>query len=281
MTQTKFPDPRFSKRLAQLLILNRHWSRAQWADDSTAGEMAHCRDLLERLGIAGGYVVDIAAGDGVTQSSTLAFFRDPRWTGLAVEMSPDRFAKLAFAYAGFPGIQLAKCIVTPRNVLALFTAHGVPQRFEFLNLDIDSYDLLVLEQMLKAGFAPTMISMEINECIPPPLYFTVTFDPSHSWQYDHFFGCSAAAASAVVKPYGYVLESILYNNAFFVRADAAGRIPDQDVADAYRTGYVNRPDRHSIFSNNDVEQALTMSPVDAETFFRQLFAKYSGKFELR
>ena len=44
-------------------------------DPSFAGEGAHLHGLLKRSGMASGYVVDIAAGVGVTQSCTLLLFR--------------------------------------------------------------------------------------------------------------------------------------------------------------------------------------------------------------
>ncbi len=56
------------------------------AETGFAGEAQHARELLGRLGIQGGFVVDIAASDGITQSSTLWMFRQPAWSGLAVEM---------------------------------------------------------------------------------------------------------------------------------------------------------------------------------------------------
>lgn len=277
-----YPDPRKPQRLYQAIRLSRHWEKAQTVDRSFAGEMAHLRGLLSRLEIDGGFILDIAAGDGVAQSSTLDFFRKPQWTGLAVEMDPEKFAKLAFAYAGFNNIQLAKCIVTPENVVSLLKAYQVPQKPTLLNLDIDSYDLLVLQEMLKGDFKPRVISMEINENMAPPIYFTVKFDAKHFWHGDHFYGCSPAAAAAVVKPFGYVLESIQYNNAIFVHQDVAqGKIPDQPVAEAYKQGYLNRPDRKTLFPwNADVEAALSLSPADAMAYFNTLFHSYSGQFDL-
>jgi hypothetical protein len=162
-----YPSPRPYRRFRQLLKLGRHWKSAQAGDHSHAGEGAEIRAVLDGLGVRGGYVVDIAASDGVNQSSTVALFRDPAWSGLAVEMDPEKFAKLAFAYASFSGVQLAKCRVTPRSVTSLLEAHEVPRDFTFLNLDIDSYDLFVIDEMLKGGFRPRVVSMEVNEKVPP------------------------------------------------------------------------------------------------------------------
>src|SRR5688500_1612316 len=74
------PSPVSARALA------RHARAALVVDASHAGEAAHLRDLLAKCGIDHGFVVDLAAGDGVAQSSTLFLFRSPPWRGLAIEM---------------------------------------------------------------------------------------------------------------------------------------------------------------------------------------------------
>ena len=85
-------------------------------------------------------------------------------------MDPFKFSKLAFLYSVFPNAKLARGRVTPGSVESLLSAE-VPTDYALLNLDIDSYDLAVIDEMLKSGYKPTIISMEVNEKIPPPIYF--------------------------------------------------------------------------------------------------------------
>ena len=251
-------------------------------DMSFGGEYQHLRMLTEKLDIKQGYVVDIAASDGVDQSCTLGFFRDPKWKGFAVEMEPLKFSRLAFLHSNFPDAKLARGRVTPLNVSALLQGFEVPPEFDILNLDIDSYDLEVLDAMLKSGFKPKIISMEINEKIPPPIYFNVTFNQDHVWQRDHFYGCSLTAAAQVVRPHGYILESVQYNNAVFVRADLAkGKIDEQSVEVAYDIGYRKRPDRVTLFPWNEHFDPILDCPPDlAIEFINTYFKKYTGKYTL-
>lgn len=224
-------------------------------------------------------MVDIAASNGVSQSCTLQLFESERWGGLAVEMDPLKFAILSFIYARFRGTRLARCRATPHNVCALLAGNEVPKEFDLLNLDIDSYDLFVLESVLSDGYRPKVVTMEINEKIPPPIYFTVTYEESHYWKADHFYGCSIAAASQLVKPCGFHLESIQYNNAFFVRSDLAVRSGIEDLSPeaAYSAGYANRPDRATMFPwNANVDAALTSSPEEAVKLFSRIFEKYDN-----
>ena len=266
----------------RVLRLSKNWIMARRGDNSYAGEFEHLQSLLKKLNITGGFLVDIAASDGVHQSCTLGFLSSGGWEGLAVEMDPEKFANLAFIFSQFEAVKLARNKVTPENVEAVLVSNAVPRDFTLLNLDIDSYDLTVMEEMLNAGFRPAVISMEVNEKIPPPVYFRVNFDDSHFWKEDHFFGCSLAAAASVMKPRGYKLESLQFNNAVFVREDlAAGIISDRSAEEAYDLGYRSQADRKRLFPwNANVECALGSTAEENVRFFRELFKDYQGKFTL-
>jgi hypothetical protein len=268
---------------AQLTTMARLKSRAKTSDPSYAGEAEQIADFLRLLKINRGSIVEIAASDGVTLSCTVQLFRQPEWSGLAVEFDATKFASLAYVYSDFPEVALARCKVTPHNVEALLRANGIPSNFTLLNLDIDSYDLFVLIAMLDGGYRPRLISMEINEKIPPPLFFSVRFDPDHGWPGDHFYGCSIVAAAETLFERGYVLAKLEYNNAFFIEQGSAraANIAGQTADEAYDKGYRTRAERTSLFPwNADVDPALDMEPQQAEAFFAEKFKAYGGLFEL-
>lgn len=280
---TKFLGSDLINLLTQTYQLSKLSSKAKSNDNSYGNEWAVLKNYLDILGIKSGQVVDVAASDGVSQSCTIPLFRDHSWSGLAVEMDPKKFSSLAYIYSNYENCRLARCRVTPENVNSLLLANEISIEFEVLNLDIDSYDLFVIKAALTNGFRPKIITMEINEKIPPPLYFTVKYDTTHYWKGDHFYGCSAAAAVATVTPFGYILASIEYNNAVFIRTElAAGKIKEVSVTDAFNEGYRNRENRKALFPwNQDVDSALDMNADDALSFFDDYFSKYKGKFELK
>lgn len=263
--------------------LSKHYVTTIPADPSYGGEYQHLKALAQKLGIQNGYMVDIAASDGVEHSCSFGFLNELKWAGLAVEIDPLKFAKLAFLNVNFPKVQLARCRITPTNIGSLLKAFDVPLGFSLLNLDIDSFDLDVADAMLNAGFRPQIISMEINEKIPPPIFFNIPFREDHVWNTDHFFGCSLNAAVAVIRPHGYVLESLQYNNAVFVRSDCAnGVVQDEDALKAYEAGYRNKPDRTKLFHwNADVDAMLDMAPEEALVFLNTYFKKYHGRYIAR
>lgn len=252
-------------------------------DHSVFGEYAHIKKILAELNINSGFIVDIAASDGVSQSSTLGFFKVNSWSGLAIEMDPIKFSKLSFVYRNTPGIKLARNKITPHNIVPLLLGYEVPKDISFLNIDIDSYDLHVIEAILKGGFTPLVISIEVNEKIPPPIFFTVDFYQDHFWSCDHFYGCSLTAACEIIRPFGYILESLQMNNAFFIRSDISCNIFD-DVDDniAYKVGYKNKENRFSHFPyNGNLECLQNLSKIDSIKFLSKFFHSYDGKFTLK
>jgi len=263
----------------RLVLLLRSWRQSQRADNQPAGE--RLRELLQRLGIAKDYVVDMNAFDGVWRDCSINLFSNG-WRGLLVESDRDKFARLAFVFTEFPSANLARLQVTPENVLALLETYRVPKDLPFLNFGIVSFDAPVMSTILQAGYRPKLISMKINEKLPPPLFFAVDFYEGHYWIHDHFYACSLTAAASIVKPHGYVLDCLEYNDVVFVRKDlAAGIAADHSVEDAYDSGYRNRPDRAARFPHNaDVDCALTATPEENVRFFTELFKAYQGHFTL-
>jgi hypothetical protein len=256
------------------------WRRVrgrQAGDYAALGEGALTGSLLAQLGLDGGVAVDVAACDGVTKSNTLALY-ESGWSGLAVEGDPQRFAQLARAYARLRDVALARVWVTPDTIGDLLRSAAVPREFEFLSLDLDSYDHFVLAAIL-AEFRPRLICAEINEKIPPPLRFTVRYDPDHVWQHDHFYGQSIAKLHELAVHNDYALVALHYNNAFLVPVEAG--LTALTAEEAYRTGYLARPDRRQVFPwNEDMEPLLSLPVEEQLEFVRRKFAVYDGRYEL-
>ena len=61
-----------------------------------------------------------------------------------------------------PEINLKKVIFWPDNILSLFEKFGVQKEFDFLSLDVDSYDWFMLEAILNGGYSPRVIICEYN-----------------------------------------------------------------------------------------------------------------------
>ena len=125
-------------------------------------------------------------------------------------------------------------------------------------------------------------NIEINEIFPPNIEFEVSYSADHSWQGDHFFGCSVASAEKTLRTLGYSLVNIEYNNAFFVSNSLADKFDlKHNVFELYDQGYRNKIDRKAKFTgNSDVEYLLTASPKECGEKLETLFLKYKGNYLL-
>lgn len=105
------------------------------ANDSHAGESEQLKYIAAEMGLFSGYIVDIAASDGYSQSPTLSFFQNG-WSGFCVEMDSKKFSSLSYLYQNFVTVNLAKVRVTPLNIGKILDGYEVPKVFQILNLDI-------------------------------------------------------------------------------------------------------------------------------------------------
>jgi len=172
-------------------------------------------NIFGDLDVVKGVYVDIGAYDGLNHSHTRAL-AEKGWQGLMLESETFRFADMADLYRLFPKITLARSKVTPQNVLALLEAAETPLDFDFLSLDIDSYDYFVLEQIL-SKYHPTVICTEINEVIPPPIRFAVNYHPQFELDLSlRFYGMSLAAVADLAQKHGYALLHMYYMDLFLI-----------------------------------------------------------------
>jgi hypothetical protein len=221
--------------------------------------------------------VDIGAGDGLKGSNTYALFA-AGWRGVGFESHPRKAGKLTKTYERLPQVAADARRVTPENVAALLRAHGVGRGFGVLSLDIDSYDYFVLDAVL-SEFRPRIVVTEINEKIPPPIRFRVKFDADFRLSH-HFFGYSIQSLEDLCAEHGYAIIELEYNNAFLAPAELPGVRPLK-AAEAYRRGYLERPDRREKFSSNaDVETLQSLPPAESVEFIKRFFSRHAGKYDI-
>ena len=171
--------------------------------------------------------------------------------------------------------------ISPNNIIGLFEKITDKKDPCFLDIDIDGYDFYVLEALLKGGYRPSLICAETNEKIPPPIKFSVKYDPAYSWDVSHFYGMSIAKADELFQEYGYDIIDLTYNNVYAVLRDKNTEYKTYSAAEAYDKFYRNRADRAAKYPwNNNVSSALEMSPEDGVKFFNNFFAGREFDYEL-
>lgn len=254
-----------------------HVSRGSTAVGTNFDEQSVIEAHLAAHPPAHRFFVDIGAADGEVSSNT-AFLARAGWSGLALEMDPDEFARLARASVDHVGVRLARVQVTPANVVAVLRGLGTPDEPGFVSLDIDGYDHEVLDALL-ADVRPALVCTEINEKVPPPVRFHVRYTDDYGWRRDHFFGHSLASVADLATRHGYVLVAVEYNNAFL--APAGPGVVGVDAEEAYRHGYLDRPDRLDRLPwNRDVEHLQRLPPDEVVAELTRLFADRAGEFTI-
>jgi len=192
-------------------------------------------EIAKRLDIEKGVFAELGVGDGSENNTLvlLAFGWTGVWVGgedLRVE-PPQQSARLAFR----------KTWVTRDNVVATVRS-GLGQigkvEADVLSLDLDGNDLYLAEELLKSGVTPSLFIVEYNGKFPPPIRWSIDYDPEHRYDGSDYFGASLAAFNDLFAQYGYFLVCCNAHsgaNAFFVRRDFRDRfseVPD-DLAASY------------------------------------------------
>ena len=263
--------------ISYLSLLNRKVNENIELEDE---EYYEVKNYLDKLPDSLLSYVDIGAGNGVNGSSVLKLAESELWRGLHLEYGD--ISVLSNIYREFKNIQIAKTRVNPTNIVNLFDGYEIGKEFGYLNLDIDSFDYEVLESILLAGYRPAVASIEINEIIPPPIFFYAKHSEySSEYMVDYFFGCSLTAVNHLMEKFDYNLSHIYGNNAFFLHRDHFDQ-PKMQVNVAYNKGYVQMKNRVLKYSyNQKVDFLIKEDPDQACKFLANLWKDKKTEYELR
>jgi len=237
------------------------------------------RKILRSLGIQKGICVDIGAAGGVVSSNTYALFEEG-WSGLAIERVNWLFRDLAINYEDLPHVTLLRQMITPDNIAKILNAFY--SNIDFLSLDIGGYDYFILEGILEGGIRPKLICIEINQNIPPPIKFSVKYDPEYVWERGIFFGHSISLLAELCETYNYTLIGQEYTNAFLMPAEICS-VRGETPEEAYYKGFYDKPDvaekvKPFTALKPFIDMLRTLPDQKKLELINKRFAKYAGKF---
>ena len=230
-------------------------------------------DILMKIPYESNFVVDI----GCSYNSHFLRYTNP---GIIFDLDANKI-KRSPKYLIYDNIQLwvfhnLNAIlrkITPDNVVNTLNEFNTPKKFFALNLDVDSYDLFILINILKE-FEPKIIIAEINEIIPLGVYFSVIYDDKIKWQVDNFFGFSLQCLEPILKRFGYYIHCVAYNNVILIKG-----LKETNLKTQYNDGYINAKDRHPTFYYNDpFDYWQDLSNTEIEKTLRNHYKKYDGNY---
>lgn len=195
--------------------------------------VALVQHLVQGEGYSHGFAVNLGAGDGVegmpgVQSNdarlrdpVYPLFHDMQFDGLAVEGNANYLDALKKNLPR-PGVTKTIAFATPLTVKKLLQDAKTPTEFTYFKNDLDGYDCTVDWAVLKSGYRPKLLQLEVNPEIPWPVAFGVQysehFEPKLGLA--GFYGCSLKLTTEIVGAYGYELVGVGdTHDAFFARSD--------------------------------------------------------------
>jgi len=190
------------------------------------------------------YFVDIGAGDGITDSNTSQLVV-AGWSGMFAEMDDRKCNALKVNY-GHDSKRFYLCLekITPLNIVMHLKKAGIPVNFAYMSVDIDGFDYEIVSAIFSGGFFPRVITVELNEMIPPPISFYVRYTEKYQYTRSWFFGCSLQAYCELMSRNGYQLVDLNYNNAYYVKNDFAesNRWAARDPRELWENNFAKWPE---------------------------------------
>ncbi len=212
-----------------------------------------------RLGLsATPYAVNIGCWDGKSFNDPVyPLYRDG-FAGVAIEWGDP--PELHDNLGDLPGVTLLpNTYVTPATICAVLADAGCPAVPDFLKLDIDGMDGEVLAAILRGGFRPSALQVEVNPEIPPPYAFNaIASEYLRPGGATGFFGMSLQYVCDLVKPFGYTLIGLDFDteythDALFVPAELARSLPGFEPL-APRAAFLAAPEVLPHILGADVER---------------------------
>jgi hypothetical protein len=183
-----------------------------WHPNCTKLDLLHVAEqaMAPGLGLAR-YVVNLGCFDGKTGDPCYPLFV-AGYTGMVVDAIPIDDPRVSDIATYLPYARVRKVMdtpISPTNVVDILQASDCPQAPVMLKIDIDGYDAPVLNEILKAGYRPGILRMEVNADMPPDVRFSVRYHPAYLADGRFgFYGCSLGMVMHLVRPHGYELVEL-------------------------------------------------------------------------
>ena len=180
---------------------------------SQNGEDGIVEELLKRLNIENGWVCEFGAWDGIHLSNTFNLVKNKNFNAVFIEGDNKRYNDLLSTVEKFPNIVPIIAYVdhndTSNSLDNLLKQTNIPNNFDILSIDIDSYDYQVWKSL--KVYKPKIVIIEINSSVKandpnwihmPNKYQGTGFKPTYDL--------------GIEKGYKFILHT---GNMFFIRSD--------------------------------------------------------------
>jgi hypothetical protein len=235
--------------------------RAEFRVFSQFGEDGIIQFLVQRVPIGNRLFVEFGVED-YSEANTRFLLVNNAWRGLIVDAGTahHRFledSRLAWRTT----IDAVTSFIDRDNVNDVIRARGVSGEIGLLSIDIDGNDYWVLDAI--DCVSPQILVAEYNSLFGPERAVTIPYESGFVRGQRHFshlyWGASLAAMARAADAKGLALVggNRAGNNAFFVRRDALGEIPERSPSACWRSAQFREsrsPGGDLTFLSDDAEK---------------------------
>ena len=162
---------------------------------SQYGEEVIIQYILYNIGVNDkGFFVDIGAGGAGKGLSNTKLLTELGWEGLSFDIDESE--------------GIIKEFIKPDNVLEVLAKYNCPTLFEFLNIDVDSFDYDILKEIL-TEYEPLVICTEFNGTLDPLSNVKLKYEDGYTWDGTNKYGFSFTAGVKLLNDNGY---TVVYNS---------------------------------------------------------------------
>ncbi len=180
---------------------------------SQNGEDGIIEEIFRRLNLSDLWCCEFGAWDGMHLSNTFHLVKTTDTIVVMIEGDTLKFAELVATSEKYPNqiipinAYVDRTSDSENSLDNILKATKIPQDFDILSIDIDSYDLDVWESVTL--YKPKLVIIEINNEIPPGV---LQRHSDHNW----LNSFTSTVEVGVKKGYTLVCHSF---NLFFIRND--------------------------------------------------------------
>ncbi|WP_181956846.1 hypothetical protein [Bradyrhizobium symbiodeficiens] len=234
---------------------------SQWGED---GIIEH---LVRHVPIERRIFVEFGVQD-YREANTRFLLAHRNWSGLVMDGSTDNVAAIRRDDLYWrSNLKAESLFITAENINEAIASHGVRGDIGLLSIDIDGNDYWVWRAI--DCISPRIVVAEYNALFGSNLAVSVPYDPAFQRHRAHpsnlYWGCSLAAWYHLAAEKGYALVgcNTAGNNAFFVRRDVLGALPEKGAGEAFRPAKFRE-------SRNPDGSLSFLGPADAAEVIRDL-----------
>ena len=207
---------------------------------SQNGEDGIIEEIIRRLNLINLWCCEFGAWDGMHLSNTFHLVRTTNAKVIMIEGDSSKFPELVATSKKYPSqiipinVYVDRTSDSDTSIDNILRSTEIPQDFDILSIDIDSYDLDVWESI--KFYRPKLVIIEINNDIPPGIKQRHS---EHNW----LNSFTSTVEVGIEKGYTLICHSF---NLFFIR---------NDLLDKLNLDLIKISDPNNLFNYRWVERA--------------------------